>query len=355
MARGPPRQRNLPPIAADIYSQIAQHIDDHRTLAALNRTSSGIYISTRVCLYRSIYVVNRGHLLVRTVANNPALSLMVRSLDFAGVARVFVKIAGGEWIKALVDMVNLKHLRIEQYVHFDQRIIPNIRFHLSSFVAGYAISNGWDALIRSQVFINSITAYGFSTFLVGTPPSNWVILEHVTVFAPHLASFLEIYPLKSVRFCMPRLKGVVTLPLHTLERFARLPATVVKMRVMCAQFVLLEAAGLWLLQLQELVLEEGDGGWCKRLVDIKSIASQMKAERLPVLSCLRFVTRDMMFSGRRHIIASSFRRRCTLPTLRKMVVCSRFECTVWSHWDAEDGGGWGQGDILSGHCDVRTE
>ncbi|KAJ7262138.1 hypothetical protein C8J57DRAFT_1633765 [Mycena rebaudengoi] len=290
MPRGPPRQRNLPPIAPHVYSEIAQHINDSRTLAALNSTSSGIYMATRFYLYRSIHVVNTGHLLVRTLAENPALPLMVRSLQFTGVARAFVKIVGADWIKVLVAMENLKHLRVQQHVHFDERIIPIIRFRLNSFVAGTSISTGWDALIRAQVHIQSITAYGFSTFLAGTPPPNWVNLEHVTAFASHLASFLEVYPLTSVRFCTYRVHGTIGLPLHTLERFARLPATVVKMQAMCTQFSLLEAAGPWLLLLQELVVDEGDGDWNKHLARIKSIASQLKAERLPVLSSLTFAT-----------------------------------------------------------------
>ncbi|KAJ7199340.1 hypothetical protein C8J57DRAFT_1545104 [Mycena rebaudengoi] len=294
MPRGPPRQRNLPPIAPHVYSEIAQHINDSRTLAALNSTSSGIYMATRFYLYRSIHVVNTGHLLIRTLAGNPALPLMVRSLQFTGVARAFVKIVGADWIKVLVAMENLKHLRVQQHVHFDERIIPIIRFRLNSFVAGTST-------------FNPSPRTASSTFLAGTPPPNWVNLEHVTAFASHLASFLEVYPLTSVRFCTYRVHGTVGLPLHTLERFARLPATVVKMRAMCTQFSLLEAAGPWLLLLQELVVDEGDGDWNKHLAGIKSIASQLKAERLPVLSSLTFATVSMMFFG------EEAHGRCHLP------------------------------------------
>jgi hypothetical protein len=259
---------------------------------------------------------------------------------------------GSEWNEVLVAMIHLQHLAVQQYVHMDARIVSDIRFRLLSFSAGYALSRGWDMFVRAQLHIKTLTIYGFSLLLAGDLPTTFVNLEHVSATTHQASSFMGIYPLKSVRFLM-HLVTPVPLATRTLERLARLPATVVKLRMICSHFITVDEAGPWLLALEELTLDEAEGNWNQRLVSrlvsyvegtsyfghsqagLKGVALQLKKDNVPRLSSLRLVSRSMMFSGRRHIVASTMRNRSDLEALRTFTLCSRESCTKWHNWGAE--------------------
>ncbi|KAJ7257696.1 hypothetical protein C8J57DRAFT_1516588 [Mycena rebaudengoi] len=319
MARGPPRLRNLAPLPSDVYLEISHHVD-RNTLTALNRASSTTHNATRTSLYRHIEVAATAPLLVSTLANNRALSEMVCSLTFPFVTRAVTNIVGSEWNEVLVAMIHLQHLAVQQYVHMDARIVSDIRFQLLSFSAGYALSRGWDTFVRAQLHIKTLTIYASHYYWRATSPPPF--------------SFMGIYPLKSVRFLM-HLVTPVPLATRTLERLARLPATVVKLRMICSHFITVDEAGPWLLALEELTLDEAEGNWNQRLAGLKGVALQLKKDNVPRLSSLRLVSRSMMFSGRRHIVASTMRNRSDLEALRTFTLCSRESCTKWHNWGAE--------------------
>ncbi|KAJ7227791.1 hypothetical protein C8J57DRAFT_1252319 [Mycena rebaudengoi] len=333
MARGPPRLRNLAPLPSDVYLEISHHVD-RNTLTALNRASSTTHNATRTSLYRHIEVAATAPLLVSTLANNRALSEMVCSLTFPFVTRAVTNIVGSEWNEVLVAMIHLQHLAVQQYVHMDARIVSDIRFRLLSFSAGYALSRGWDTFVRAQLHIKTLTIYGFSLLLAGDLPTTFVNLEHVSATTHQASSFMGIYPLKSVRFLM-HLVTPVPLATRMLERLARLPATVVKLRMICSHFITVDEVGPWLLALEELTLDEAEGNWNQRLAGLKGVALQLKKDNVPRLSSLRLVSRSMMFSGRRHIVASTMRNRSDLEALRTFTLCSRESCTKWHNWGAE--------------------
>ncbi|KAJ7279179.1 hypothetical protein C8J57DRAFT_1502997 [Mycena rebaudengoi] len=317
MGRGPPRLRNLAPLPSDIYLEISQHMD-RATLAVFNRASTETRDATRPSLYRHIEVLDTAPLLVRTLGNNFTLSAMVRSLRFSPALRAYPNVAGAEWNQALIAMIHLQHLGVETYVHMDRRIIHLIRFRLTSCSAGYALSQGWNMFLHAQVNLKSLTIYGYSLLLAGELPTTFTHLKHVSATTHQATSFLAIYPLKSVRFLV-HLVSPVPLATRTLERFSRLPATVVKLRLLCSHFVPVDAAGPWLLALEELTLDEGEGNWDQRLAGVNSMALQLKVGNVPRLSSLRagmvlfFDRRGLKSFGVRLQLGHRSRERCLEP------------------------------------------
>ncbi|KAJ7279180.1 hypothetical protein C8J57DRAFT_1502998 [Mycena rebaudengoi] len=334
MARGPPRLRNLAPLPSDIYLEISHHVD-RPTLAAFNRASTETRDATRPTLYRHIEVLDTACLLVRTLGNNSTLSAMVRSLRFTATRCAWPTVVGPEWNQALIAMIHLKNLSVEQHVHMDSSIIHLICFRLNSFSAGGALAKAWDTFLRAQLEVKSLVILGWPILLAGDVPTTFAHLEHVSATTHQATSFLAIYPLKSVRLLVP---FVIPSPIppHTLERFARLPATVVKLHMISSQFLLVNAAGPWLLALEELILDEGEAHWNYRLAEVKSLALELKAVNVPRLSSLRLVSRDLMYSSRRDLVAAAIRERCDLMTLRTFTLCSMLGCTQWCNWGAEE-------------------
>ncbi|KAJ7277782.1 hypothetical protein C8J57DRAFT_1579345 [Mycena rebaudengoi] len=325
----------MPPILPDIVAEIAScaPLD---TRIALSCISKAVNDLMRAGIYRNLSLsCTAAPLLVRTLAENHALPPMVHSLRFARPIRGFSWVNGAEWNQVLEDMINLKHLHVEQYVNMDVRIISRIQFSLLSFTAGFAIAGGWDALVRTQVEMESLIFCGSFSSFAGPPPNGLGRLRHLTAAVPTLALFLEQYPLNSVQFLRPRVAPGLSMPMYALERLATRPASIVKLCLLCAQFAALPlevVGGSWLQGLQELTLDETEGSWDRRLASLAQVASLLTPARIPTLSLLRLVDFDTVYSEWQDIVAWILHERCHLRTLRRLHICSKEGCTSWSDW-----------------------
>ncbi|KAJ7198692.1 hypothetical protein C8J57DRAFT_1262248 [Mycena rebaudengoi] len=339
---------DLLPVPEDIFTEICAYADLD-TRITLSLVCSATRKATRAGLYRHISVVSTGHLLVRTLAANRDLPPMVHSLEFGGAVRVYTRINSEEWHEVLEAMVHLKHLRVEQHVNVDAHTIDRIKFQLTSFTAGYAISRGWDKLVRSQLQIKTLVLYGWSTFLAGTPPAGFSSLQHVTASAATLATFMQHYRLTSVRLLMPRVGPDHEVPRELKARYSMLPAGIVKLRLLCTQFLALGGVGSWLQALQELTLEEADGSWKHHTGTLQRVALALTVETVPALSSLRLIALSTIYAGRREMIGAAMHERCDLCDLKTLLLCTLDDgCTRWSYW-----GGEGESIEVIDHCHDR--
>ncbi|KAJ7259891.1 hypothetical protein C8J57DRAFT_1233542 [Mycena rebaudengoi] len=203
---------DLLPVPEDIFTEICAYADLD-TRITLSLVCSATRKATRAGLYRHISVVH--------------------SLEFGGAVRVYTRINSEEWHEVLEAMVHLKHLRVEQHVNVDAHTIDRIKFQLTSFTAGYAISRGWDKLVRSQLQIKTLVLYGWS---------------------------------------------------------------IVKLRLLCTQFLALGGVGSWLQALQELTLEEADGSWKHHTGTLQRVALALTVETVPALSSLRLIALSTIYA-----------------------------------------------------------
>ncbi|KAJ7291352.1 hypothetical protein C8J57DRAFT_1491843 [Mycena rebaudengoi] len=138
---------------------------------------------------------------------------------------------------------------------------------------------------------------------------------------PTLALWLEEYPLQSVQFLRPHISLGLSMPLYILEHLAKWPATIVKLRMLCAQFTSLDLAtlgGCWLRALQELTLDETEGSWNGRVALLGQVALLITPANVPALSLLRLVNFDTVYAEWRDIIKLKLRERCHLGTLQTL-------------------------------------
>ncbi|KAJ7202958.1 hypothetical protein C8J57DRAFT_1259987, partial [Mycena rebaudengoi] len=185
-------------------------------------------------------------------------------------------------------------------------MISHIRFSLTLFTAGSAIAREWDTLLRRQVELEMLVICGLSSFFAAVPT---------------LTLWLEEYPLQSVQFLRPRISLGLSMPLYILEHLAKRPATIVKLRMLCAQFASLDLAtlgGCWLRALQELTLDETEGSWNGRVALLGQVALLITPANVPALSLLRLVDFDTVYAEWRDIIALKLCERCHLGTLQTL-------------------------------------
>ncbi|KAJ7080572.1 hypothetical protein B0H15DRAFT_953442 [Mycena belliarum] len=109
-------------------------------------------------LYCDIYVGDRADRLVLTLADQPHLPRLVRSLNFG--SSLCARVDMDPWAKVLPFLCNLRHLVIAHHVPLESWLLPSLQLRLLSFTSRGSLSGAWATFISSQTSLRELVCYG---------------------------------------------------------------------------------------------------------------------------------------------------------------------------------------------------
>ncbi|KAJ6512096.1 hypothetical protein C8R47DRAFT_1064741 [Mycena vitilis] len=344
------RPMNVPTLPTDIWRRIAK-LCPLSTQLEIVQLNSYLWFHVVALVYRDVFVGARAMKFVHTLANNPKLPGLVKTLGFEESPETAVNAT--EWALVLPAMRSLGWLMVCSTVPCPCHVIPSITFRLWAFGSYSSVVGSWVDLIASQSGLTELLLW--SDYYGSTPGVDKLpMLRSMRGRPADVARFANVHALDDIWFFIPPFGRGRSLKGPDLDLFAASKTRLVTVRMRPSQFmVLFRAAPQVLTSLCHIVLEE-ELAWSDftenpdALLDGSALALMFAAldDRFPTLRsvCLAFYSFAFNCTRTRRLLnradGAYFARLLAplhrAPVLNALRIFAADGCASYEDWGAKN-------------------